>query len=101
VPWTGRRRRSLTPLAIFGGAVWLAMLLSLALEDRRGGDAVVMQAAVLRTADSIGAPAALTTPVPAGVEVVVGEARGGWVRIKLASGASGWLPAGVVERVAR
>ncbi len=101
VPWAGTRRRSLTPLAIAAALVWLGMLISLLVEDRRGDDAVVMQAAQLRTADSIGAPTALSTPVPAGVEVVVVEARGDWARIQLASGASGWLPAGVVERVAR
>ena len=77
------------------------MMISLAVEGGRSADAVVMQAAQLRTADSIGAPTALSTPVPAGVEVVVVEARGDWARIQLASGASGWLPAGVVERVAR
>lgn len=101
VPWPGGRRRALTPVAVAGGVVWLAMMISLAVEDHRTDDAVVMQAAVLRTADGAAAPAALATPVPAGVEVHAVETRGGWTRIELPSGASGWLPAGVVERVAR
>ncbi|HVV88548.1 MAG TPA: SH3 domain-containing protein, partial [Kofleriaceae bacterium] len=99
VPWPGGRRRGLTPVAVVAALVWLAMMISLAVEDRRADDAVVMQAAVLRTADATGAPAALNTPVPAGVEVTVVEARGDWTRVKLASGTTGWLPAGVVERV--
>ena len=100
VPWSGTRRRSLTPLAIAAGLAWAAMMVSLAVEGGRSADAVVMQAAMLRTADSVGAPTAMSAPVPAGVEVVVVERRGDWTRIELASGATGWLPTGVVERVA-
>jgi SH3-like domain-containing protein len=60
-----------------------------------------MQAMVLRTADSAGAPAARVTPLPAGVEATLSERRGDWARIRLANGTTGWLPAGAIERVAR
>ena len=101
VPWSGTRRRGLTPFAVIAGLVWLAMMVSVLFAGARGEGAVVMQAAMLRTADSVGAPPTLSAPVPAGVEVAVVEERGDWARIELASGASGWLPAGVVERVRR
>ena len=99
VPWSGARRRGLTPLVFVGGVIWAAMMISLVVERRGGNDAVVMQAATLRTANSVGSPPTLSTPVPAGVEVAVVEARGDWTRIRLASGTTGWLPAGIVERV--
>ncbi|MEZ4403646.1 MAG: BatD family protein [Kofleriaceae bacterium] len=101
VPWGQRRRRSLTPVAAVAGLVWLAMTVSLVIEDRRTDEAVVMQASVLRTADAAGAPAARVTPVPAGAEVTIGERRGDWVRVRLGSATGGWLPAGAVERVTR
>ncbi|MBL8624468.1 MAG: BatD family protein [Myxococcales bacterium] len=101
VPWRGARRRSLTPIAVIGGIVWATMTISLVVEDRRASDAVVMQAAELRTADSAVAPVARATPLPAGTELTIGERRGDWVRVHLAGTLSGWLPAGAVERVAR
>ena len=101
VPWGGVRRRALTPVAIGGGLVWAAMTVSLVLEDRRAADAVVMQAMVLRTADSAVAPAARATPLPAGTELAVSERRGEWVRVRGTGALTGWLPAGAVEPVAR
>jgi hypothetical protein len=99
VPW-GRRRRALTGLALLPLAVWMAMLASLVLEDRGSDDAVVMDTVVLRAADSIGAPAATSDPLPRGAEVTIVEARQGWSRVRLASGAAGWVPAAAIERVA-
>ncbi len=101
VPWSGRRRRSLAGLAVLPFAVWIAMLLSLVLEDRRTDDAVVMDAAVLRAADSAGAPAALSQPLPRGAEVRIVERRDAWTKIQLASGTTGWIPDGAVQRIAR
>jgi hypothetical protein len=75
------------------------MLVSLAVEDRHGDDAVVMDGVVLRAADSAGAPAALPDPLPHGVEVTILEQRDGWTKVALANGTSGWLPQGAVERV--
>jgi hypothetical protein len=101
VPWGGRSRRGLRALATAPLVVWLAMVVSLVVEDRRGDDAVVMESTVIRAADSAGAPAALATPLPPGAEVEIVERRDAWLRVQLGGGATGWVPAGTVERVAR
>jgi tetratricopeptide (TPR) repeat protein len=100
VPWSGRRRRGRIGLALLPLAVWIAMLASLAFEDRHADDAIVMDDVVLRAADSAGAPAALSQPLPRGVEVTVLERRDAWTRVRLAGGMAGWVPAGAVEQVA-
>ena len=101
VPWAGRRRRGLTGLAVIPFAVWLAMIASVVLEADHGDDGVVMDDVVMRAADSAGAPAALSQPLPRGIEVTVLERRDAWTRIRIANGTSGWVPGGSVERVAR
>ncbi len=100
VPWTGKRRRGLAMLALLPAVVWIVMVASVALEDRHADDAVVMDAVVMRAADSAGAPAALTQPLPRGTEVTLVERRDTWTKIRIASGAAGWVPDGAVERVA-
>jgi tetratricopeptide (TPR) repeat protein len=100
VPWSGRRRRGLGVLALLPFAVWIAMLASVALEDHHADDAIVMDAVVLRAADSAGAPAALAQPLARGVEVTVIEHRDTWTKIRLAGGVAGWVPSGAVERIA-
>jgi hypothetical protein len=99
VPWSGRRRRGLAAAAVLPAAIWLAMLASVALEDRHERDAVVMDAVVLRAADSAGAPASLTQPLPRGAEVAVLERRADWARIRIASGTEGWIPSGAALAV--
>ncbi|HTR52662.1 MAG TPA: hypothetical protein VMJ10_18230 [Kofleriaceae bacterium] len=99
VPWGERRRRALTGLAVLPLAIWLAMVGSLVLEDSHAKDAVVMNAAVLRAADSAGAPAAMAQPLPRGTEVTVLEQRDAWTRVRVATGTAGWVEAGNVERV--
>jgi hypothetical protein len=99
VPWSGRRRRGFVGLALLPLAVWIAMLASLVVEDRRLDDAIVMDDVVLRAADSAGAPAALPQPLPRGVEVTVLERRDAWAKVRLAGGIAGWVPAGAVERI--
>ena len=101
VPWGGRRRRGLTGVAILPLVVWIAMLASLVLEDPHRDDAVVMDSVVLRAADSAGAPAATSQPLPRGAEVTVVERRDAWTRVRLAGGTTGWAPSGTVELVAR
>jgi hypothetical protein len=101
IPWSGKRRRGLTGLAVLPAAAWLAMLVSLIVEDRRGDDAVVMDAVVLRAADSAGAPAALASPLPRGAEVTLVERRDAWTKIRLANGTAGWVPSGAVERISQ
>src|SRR5262249_36051530 len=94
-----RRRRLYRGLAIAPAAIWLAMTVSVLFERGHGADAVVVESSVLRAADSANAPAAMSAPVPAGVEVTVVERRGGWTDVALASGATGWLPDGAVTLV--
>jgi hypothetical protein len=101
VPWRGQRRRALTGIAVIPFAMWIAMTLSLVLEDRRTEDAVVMDAVVLRAADSAGAPAALSQPLPRGAEVRLVERRDSWTKISLANGTAGWVPDGAVQRISR
>jgi hypothetical protein len=101
VPWTGRRRRGAAALALVPAAAWLALTISVLVEDRRGSDAVVMEGAVLRAADGAGAPAALSTPIPPGAEVTVLERRDTWLRVELGGGTTGWLPSGTVEPIVR
>jgi hypothetical protein len=99
VPWSGRRRRGFAGLALLPLAVWIAMLASLVLEDRRLDDAIVMDDVVLRAADSAGAPAALPQPLPRGAEITVVERRDAWAKVRLAGGVAGWVPTGAVERI--
>ncbi|MEZ4366637.1 MAG: hypothetical protein R2939_10165 [Kofleriaceae bacterium] len=54
---------------------------------------------VLRTADSVGAPATLTRCRCRRAEVTVLEARDGWVRVRLAGGGTGWVPQTAATRV--
>jgi len=100
VPWSGRRRRGFTGLALLPLAVWVAMIASVVFEERHPDDAVVMDDVVLRAADSAGAPAALSQPLPRGAEVTVLERRDAWTKVRLAGGMAGWVPAGAVERIA-
>jgi hypothetical protein len=101
VPWAGRRRRGLAGIAVMPAVVWLAMLGSLVLEDRRRDDAVTLETVTLRAADSAGAPAIMGMALPRGTEVTVLERRDSWVKVRIASGAAGWLSAGAVEWVTR
>ncbi len=93
------RRRGLRALALLPAAAWLAMIVSLLVEDRRTNDAIVMDDVVMRAADSAGAPAAMAQSLPRGAEVSVLERRDAWTRVEIASGTSGWIPAGSVEPV--
>lgn len=99
VPWAGRRRRALTGAALLPAAIWIAMLVSLVIEDRHENDAVVMDSVILRAADSAGAPAALSSALPRGTEVTLLERRDSWAKIRLANGTAGWVPDGAVARI--
>jgi tetratricopeptide (TPR) repeat protein len=93
------RRRGARALSLVPFAVWAAMTLSLLLEDRHLDDAVVMESVVLRAADSLGAPAAISQPVPRGAEVSIVSRRDSWARIRLPSGSAGWVPSTSIEAV--
>lgn len=98
--WTQQRRRGLRVIALVPAAMWIALTASVAFEDRRLDDAVVIDATVLRAADSAGAPAALGQPLATGTEVTVLERRDGWTRVRIANGTAGWVPSGTVQRIA-
>ncbi len=99
-PWGSRRDRAMRRLALVPAVVAIAMALSVGFERDAGSDAVVVaDGVVLRSADSAGAPPALSGPLPSGAEGSVIEIRDSWTRIQLADGKRGWVPAGTVERV--
>ena len=99
VPLRGRRRRAFTGIAVIPLAVWLAMIISVVIENRHTNDGVMMDGVVLRAADSVGAPAALTQPLPRGAEVTILERRDAWTRIRIANGTTGWVQAGAVQAI--
>jgi hypothetical protein len=76
---------------VVGGGFWL---------DGREEDAlpvvVLAEDAVLRKGNADAYPARLDGVLPRGVEARRLAERGGWVQVRLAGGAVGWLPAGVV-----
>jgi hypothetical protein len=85
-------------LATIPLVVFLAMNASVLLQ-KHADDAIVMDGVVLRAADSAGAPAALTTPLPRGAEITIVEHRDQWTRIRIANGTTGWVPTGAVQRI--
>lgn len=101
VPWSARRRRGLLWVAALPLAIWIAMLASVLFEDRRSDEAIVMEDVVLRAADMSGAPAAFNQSVPRGAEVSVLEQRGGWARVRIATGTVGWVQRGTIETIAQ
>lgn len=94
-------RRALRAAAVLPGIVWAALGASAALGDPGGSAAAILVAdgAILRAADSTGAPAVLAHPFPAGLEVTALEHRDGWTRVELADGTRGWLPADALASV--
>jgi hypothetical protein len=100
MPWGRRREPWLRRVAAIPALMFVGLLGSALLEPDRGGEAVVIEdGAVLRSADSPHAPAALERPLPAGLEVTVVEEREQWREIALADGRRGWLPRAAIERV--
>src|SRR5262249_5016659 len=99
VPWANRRRRGMYAVAALPLAIWVAMMVSLLVEDRHSDDAIVMDGVVLRAADSPGAPAAIAQSLTPGTEVPILEHRDSWARVGMANGTGGWVPDGAVEHV--
>jgi hypothetical protein len=101
-PWlAGRRRRQMRAVAAVFALVFAAMLGSVALErDDRTDAVLVADGVTMRAADSAGAPAALTSLLPAGAELQILEIRDRWARVAVPGGTSGWVPAATLQRVA-
>ncbi|MGL6095782.1 MAG: hypothetical protein ACRC7O_08320, partial [Fimbriiglobus sp.] len=93
-----------TPVAVVGGIGVIAVSLAAgqihreAARDRAEPVAVVFADTMLRTGNATAFPARVAAPLPAGTEVRVCGDRGGWVRVRLPGGATGWLPEPVLER---
>jgi len=99
VPW-GRRSRLRRRLALIPALFWLAMTTSVIFQRDAAADVVVIDdGVVLRSADSVGAPPALSQPLPSGAEARALESRESWTRIGLADGTAGWVPSRSVEHV--
>ena len=99
-PWSPRQPRWLRS----AGAVLLlasatATASALFTDDHDDALVVVADGAVLRTADSLGAAPAFANPLPAGTELGRIESRQAWLRVALADGTVGWLPAASVAPV--
>jgi hypothetical protein len=101
IAFTGvTRGRALRGLALLPALLWLGLALSLAVDRDESQDAVVVRdGALLRSADSPGAAAVLSEPLPSGAEVVLKESREGWSKVELASGVRGWLPESALSAV--
>ena len=99
-PWSRRQARKLRRLAVLPLAAWGVALAAATLGGGQGAAAVVLaDGTTLRSADSAGAPPTFAHALPAATEVTVLEERDAWVRIALADGTRGWLPARALARV--
>jgi hypothetical protein len=88
----GFGRPRMRALAILPFALWLILLLSLALQGPIPADdaVVVVDSTVLYSADSENSPPRFTTPLPDGVELQVVQERDRWTEVEVA-GRTGWL----------
>ncbi len=100
VPWNDRFARVGRRVAVLPLLLFLLTLGSALMEpDTSAGAVVVTDGQTLRTADSMGAPPAIGTPVPAGLEVSLRERRGTWTQVTLPNGTIGWLASTAVTAV--
>jgi tetratricopeptide (TPR) repeat protein len=84
------------------GAVWLALLASIAFDPSRAADSegvVVAREVLARAADSVNAPSRFGDPLPSGTELRILEDRGGWLQIELYNGRNAWVVSSAVERI--
>ena len=99
-PWSPRRPRWLRATALPLLGLWaIAAGTALLAKDDAAAAVVLKDGTALRAADSAGAALAFARPLPAGTELTVQEARGGWRRTTLADGTRGWLAASAVAMV--
>ena len=98
--WLRWPRKGLRSGAVFAAVIWLASSASALAGTAGAGAVVIIDGAILRSADSLGASPAFANPLPAGTEVEVVETRPGWMRVTLADGTRGWLATTAVETVA-
>jgi tetratricopeptide (TPR) repeat protein len=98
--WT--RRSGLYTLAgigIFVGATLGASTIWQLHDESARPHAVVTRTQPLKMGRGEGHDAVISQPLGPGVEVRILESRGGWVRLELPDGKTGWLPEDAVARV--
>jgi tetratricopeptide (TPR) repeat protein len=100
-PWGFRyqsalRRASVLPLLLFVATIGSALL------ERGDTNAAVIvhDGKTLYSADSLGAPVAMSAPTRGGLEVTLRERRGTWTKVVLADGTAGWLKSDSVVAIA-
>ncbi|MDX9723999.1 MAG: SH3 domain-containing protein, partial [Myxococcota bacterium] len=100
-PWRREKlKRALRFAAVLPALLWLWLGASVLVEeDQQSAAVITTEGLSLRSADSVGAAAALQTPLSAGLEVELLEQRGDWSRVRLADGAEGWVQSSAVRRV--
>ncbi len=89
-------------VALLPGLVWVALVVSLAVDTspaRSASAVLVAEETVARAADSGNAPTRFSQPLPGGTEVEILEGRQRWVRIKLSGGGDAWVARSSVARV--
>lgn len=90
--------RTARRVAVLPAVLALLIAASIGTEhDAKREAVVVLPGAVLRAADSAGAPPAFAHPLPAGSEVQLDEVRGPFARIRLFDGQTGWIQSSAVE----
>ncbi len=101
--WLVKRRAGLAwtglVLVLLATAIGGSLLVQLRDEAARLDAVVVDGRPVLRLGRGDGADLALGQPLGPGVELRVLQQRGEWLEVRLASGQTGWLPAGSVQRI--
>jgi Flp pilus assembly protein TadD len=102
VPWVPRSRwrPTLRWLAIIPALGTVALLSSVAVAGTPEDAVVVVDgSAILRSADSAGAPPVQSQPPGAGAEARVTDDRSGWARLSFGDGTSGWIRREAIEYV--
>ncbi len=85
-------------LALLPGLLIFSALASLLTDSNLSREAVVLHGgAILRSADSSGAPPAFAHALPAGAELRIDEQRGQHTRVRLSDGQSGWLASSALQ----
>ena len=90
------QRLALIP-ALLGVAVGLSIVGEI---DAAQEGVVILPGAILRSADSNGAPPAFAHPLPAGTELHIDEVRGLHARVRLADGQNGWIVGSAIASLA-
>lgn len=91
-------RPNWSPVAMAVGLAGFIVVAGLA--NRSGPDmpTILIREAVLRKGNGDSYAARIAEPLPAGAEVRVLLGRGGWVKVELPGGATGWLPESALLR---